>query len=160
MVDLRLICGDLRWFAVFRQTRAFFFAPSLTRVSPISNWSKTVVRGSANHMRCLRCGTCLQLELACRLHQPWNKSAVAIAIDMHATFAHWTYSTNRRLPNVRKIKCKYICAETVPTTARQYAGKQRNDRTNQIAAIEWKACRLWNRGSSHSFSTFNRLENS
>ena len=63
--------------------------------------------------------------------------------DMRATFAHRTYSTNRRLPNVRKIKCKYICAEIVPTTARQYAGKQRNgsdSRTNQIAAIEWKAC--------------------
>jgi len=89
-----------------------------------------------------------------------NKSATAIAIDMHATFAHWTYSTNRRLPNVCKIKCKYISAEIVPTTACQYAGKQRNDRTNQIAAIEWKACRLRNLGSSRSFSTFNWLENS
>jgi len=80
--------------------------------------------------------------------------------DMHATFAHRTYSTNRRLPNVRKIKCKYIYAEIVPTTAHQYAGKQRNDWTNQIAAIERKACRLRNRVLSRSFSTFNRLENS
>jgi len=56
-----------------------------------------------------------------------------------------------------------ICAETVPTTAHQYAGKQRNGsdrRTNQIAATERKVCRLRNWGSSRSFSTFNRLENS
>jgi len=103
------------------------------------------------------------VELACSWSCPAgcishpNKSAAAIAIDMHA---HQTYSTNRRLPNVRKIKCKYICAEIVPTTARQYAGKQRNDRTNHIAATERKVCRLQNRGSSRSFSTFNRLENS
>jgi len=53
----------------------------------------------------------LQLELACRLYQPRNKSAAAIAIDMHASFAHRTYSTNRRLPNVRKIKCKNILVQ-------------------------------------------------
>jgi len=64
------------------------------------------------------------------------------------------------MPNVCKIKRKYICAETVPTTARQYAGKQEWIGSNNIAAIERKVCRLRNQGSSHSFLTLNRLENS
>jgi len=95
------------------------------------------------------------IQLACS-YSYISQSAAAIAIDMHATFAHRIYSTNRQLPNVCKIKCKYICAEIVPTTARHSALV---NRTNHIAAIEWKACRLRNRGSSRSFSTFNRLEN-
>jgi len=103
-----------------------------------------LVRGGGQPITC----DVYVVELACSWSWPAgcighpNKSAAAIAIDMHVTFAHRTYSTNRRLPNVRKIKRKYICAAIVPTTARQYAGKQRSDRTNQIAATERKACRL------------------
>jgi len=131
---------------------AFLFAPSLTRVSPISNRSKTgssgAVWGSANHTRCLLACSwswpagCNQPSRVCRC-----KTRTPLLLIGHIRL-------DRQLPNVRKIKCKYICAETVPTTARQYAGKQRNGsdhRTNHIAATERKACRLRNRGSSRSF---------
>jgi len=120
------------------------------------------VRGgeSPNHVRCLRYSTCLQLDLAWQSISHPNKSTAAIAIDMHATFAHWIYSTNRRLPNVRKIKCKYICAEIVPTTARQYAGKQEWIGPITLQPLNGRRVDYETGGQVVLFQHFNRLENS
>ena len=78
-----------------KQLRVLFrarFNPGMPDFQPVNNLVR-VARGgeSANHARCLRYPTRLQLELAWQSISHPNKSAVAIAIDVQASFAHWIY---------------------------------------------------------------------